>query len=156
MIERPERTLSEYLDAGADWVSVHVEATSHLQRCLDSIRRAGARAGAVINPATPVAALSASLTDLDYAVVMSVNPGWGGQPFLPASVEKVRRLRMESAQAGWTGPIEVDGGVEPGNAGALVASGAEILVAGTAIYGAKNPAEAIGQLRSAARGAVRA
>ncbi|HEY6051588.1 MAG TPA: ribulose-phosphate 3-epimerase, partial [Thermoanaerobaculia bacterium] len=81
MIENPEETLDRYLDAGADWVSVHVESTRHLQRCLDTIRRGGARAGAVLNPATPVEALSESWHDLDYAVVMSVNPGRGGQPF---------------------------------------------------------------------------
>src|SRR5256712_4707762 len=80
MIETPERTLAEYLDAGADWVSVHVEATRHLQRCLSAIRKAGARAGAALNPATPSGALSACWADLDYPVVMSVNPGWRGQP----------------------------------------------------------------------------
>ena len=111
MIERPEATLSHYLDAGANWVSVHVEATRHLHRCLDQIRRHGARAGAVINPATPVEALDACWRDLDYAVVMSVNPGWGGQAFLPGSVEKVRRARERAAASGAVVPIEVDGGV---------------------------------------------
>ena len=150
MIERPERTLAEYLDAGVDWVSVHVESTPHLQRCLDAIRRAGARAGAALNPATPTEALGASWPDLDYAVVMSVNPGWGGQPFLKTSVDKVRRLRLEAGQAGSRLPIEVDGGVGEGNAGELAAAGAEILVAGTAVYGAADPAAAIARLRQAA------
>jgi ribulose-phosphate 3-epimerase len=152
MIEEPERTLGEYLDAGADWVSVHVEATRHLQRCLATIRKAGARAGAALNPATPTQALAASWTDLDYAVVMSVNPGWGGQPFIPGSVEKVRRLQNEAAERGTRPAIEVDGGVDEGNAAALAAAGAEILVAGTAIYGSSDPVAAIGRLRTAAEG----
>jgi ribulose-phosphate 3-epimerase len=156
MIERPERTLAEYLDAGVDWVSVHVESTPHLQRCLDAIRRAGARAGAALNPATPTEALGASWPDLDYAVVMSVNPGWGGQPFLKASVEKVRRLRLEAGEAGSRLSIEVDGGVGEGNAGELVAAGAEILVAGTAVYGSADPAAAIARLRQAAEVPVEA
>ena len=156
MIERPEASLTAYLDAGADWVSVHVEATAHLQRCLDMVRRAGAKAGAAINPATPTLALSAAYGDLDYAVVMSVNPGWGGQPFLAPSVEKVRKLEAESRAAGRRLAIEVDGGVTSDNAGELAAAGAEILVAGTAIYGADDPAAAIGHLRSAAVATVRA
>jgi ribulose-phosphate 3-epimerase len=156
MIEEPERTLPEYLDAGADWISVHVEATRHLQRCLDGIRRAGAKAGAAINPATPTLALSAAWEDLDYAVVMSVNPGWGGQAFLEPSVEKVSRLHAEAREAGSRLAIEVDGGVSRANAGALVAAGAEILVAGASIYGAEDPAAAVQALRDAARSAVRA
>lgn len=152
MIAEPERTLAEYLDAGADWVSVHVEATRHLQRCLATIRKAGGRAGAVLNPATPTGALAAAWPDLDYAVVMSVNPGWGGQAFLPDSVEKVRRLKAESAESAARIVIEVDGGVDSNNAGLLAGAGAEILVAGTAIYGASDPAAAIGALRSAAEG----
>lgn len=152
MIAEPERTVAEYLDAGADWVSVHVEATRHLQRCLATIRKAGARAGAVLNPGTPTTALSAAWADLDYAVVMSVNPGWGGQPFLPASVGKVRRLKAEASEAAARVAIEVDGGVDSDNAGLLAGAGAEILVAGTAIYGASDPASAIGQLRAAAEG----
>lgn len=156
MIERPEASLSEYLDAGADWVSVHVEATRHLQRCLDAIRRSGARAGAAINPATPTHALASAWADLDYSVVMSVNPGWGGQPFLQSSFEKVRRLNAEARTAGSRLSIEVDGGVGSDNAAALVEAGAEILVAGTAIYGDEDPVGAIARLREAARPSVRA
>lgn len=151
MIENPEATLSQYLDAGADWVSVHVEATRHLQRCLDLIRRGGARAGAAINPGTTTLALQAVSLDLDYAVVMSVNPGWGGQPFLSTSIAKVRLLRGELQAAGSRASIEVDGGVEAGNAGALAAAGAEILVAGTAIYGQQDVRGAIEKLRQATR-----
>lgn len=152
MIESPERTLAEYLEAGADWISVHVEATRHLHRCLSAIRKGGAKAGAALNPATPPDALSSVWADVDYAVVMSVNPGWGGQPFLPASIEKVRRLRREASEAGFRLVVEVDGGVDTGNAQALAAAGAEILVAGTAIYGASDPAAAIGRLRASAEG----
>jgi ribulose-phosphate 3-epimerase len=152
MIAEPERTVAEYLDAGADWVSVHVEATRHLQRCLATIRKAGARAGAALNPGTPTGALSAAWADLDYAVVMSVNPGWGGQPFLPGSVGKVRRVKAEASEAAARVAIEVDGGVDSDNAGLLAGAGAEILVAGTAIYGASDPASAIAQLRAAAEG----
>jgi ribulose-phosphate 3-epimerase len=155
MIERPEATLASYLDAGADWISVHVEATRHLQRCLDAIRRGGAKAGAAVNPATPVGALEAAWPDLDYAVVMSVNPGWGGQPFLSSSVGKVREARESARAAGSRASLEVDGGVDAGNAGVLTDAGAEILVAGTAIYGQKNVKGAIEALRAAARGGVR-
>jgi ribulose-phosphate 3-epimerase len=155
MIQEPERTLSEYLDAGADWISVHVEATNHLQRCLSLIRGGGAKAGAAINPGTPTTALSAAWQDLDYAVVMSVNPGWGGQKFIEPSLEKIQRLRDEALAAGARFAIEVDGGVDAGRAASLANAGAEILVAGTAIYGAGDPAGAIGRLRDAAQAPVR-
>ena len=152
MIERPEATLPRYLDSGADWISVHVEATSHLHRCLDTIRRGGAKGGAVINPGTPVAALDAILGDLDYAVVMSVNPGAGGQAFIPGSVAKVQSLARAGAASGRPVAIEVDGGVDAGNAGALCAAGAEILVAGTAVYGEADVKAAVAMLRAAAAG----
>ena len=155
MIENPEETLERYLEAGADWISVHVEATRHLQRCLDVIRRGGARAGAAVNPATPVAALSESWGDLDYAVVMSVNPGRGGQSFLPHSVEKVRSLRQAVLESRSGASIEVDGGVDVTNAADLANAGAEILVAGTSVYGQEDPKAAIERLRAAARGGVR-
>ena len=158
MIERPEDSLSRYLEAGADWVSVHVEATRHLQRCLDAIRRAGAQAGAALNPATPTGALADSWNDLDFVLVMSVNPGWGGQAFLPHSVEKVRRVAQEALEArhGAAITIEVDGGVDADNAADLAAAGAGVLVAGTAIYGKDDVSGAIATLRAAARGGVRA
>ena len=155
MIEKPEETLDRYLDAGADWISVHVEATRHLQRCLERIRRGGAKAGAAVNPGTPIGALAAAWGDLDFALVMSVNPGFGGQAFLRGSVARVRRAREAAAEAGARASIEVDGGVDAGNAAELVDAGAEILVAGTAIYGQDDPKWAIGQLRAAARGGVR-
>jgi len=152
MIETPEATLPRYLEAGADWISVHVEATHHLHRCLDTIRRGGAKGGAVINPGTPVAALDAILGELDYAVVMSVNPGAGGQAFIPGSVAKVQGLARAAAASGRTVAIEVDGGVDAGNAGVLCAAGAEILVAGTAVYGEADVKAAVARIRSAATG----
>ena len=155
MIEQPEQTLESYLEAGADWISIHVEATRHLQRCLDAIRRGGARAGAVVNPATPVAALEECWGNLDFVVVMSVNPGWGGQPFLPSSVGKVRRAREKALETGSRAAVEVDGGVDQGNAAELAEAGAEILVAGTAIYGQRDVKKAIAALKAAARGGVR-
>jgi ribulose-phosphate 3-epimerase len=155
MIESPEKTLENYLEAGADWISVHAEATRHLQRCLDTIRRGGARAGAAVNPGTPVSALAASWGDLDFALVMSVNPGWGGQKFLASSVGKVRRVREDALAQRARAAIEVDGGVDASNAAELVEAGAEILVAGTAIYGQEDPSAAIEKLRAAARGGVR-
>ncbi len=155
MIESPEKTLENYLEAGADWISVHAEATRHLQRCLDTIRRGGARAGAAVNPGTPVSALAASWGDLDFALVMSVNPGWGGQEFLTSSVGKVRRVRENALAQRARVAIEVDGGVDASNAAELVEAGAEILVAGTAIYGQEDPSSAIEKLRAAARGGVR-
>ena len=155
MIESPEETLEKYLAAGADWISVHVEATRHLQRCLSMIRRGGARAGAAVNPGTPVSALAAAWGDLDFAVVMSVNPGWGGQEFLPSSVAKVRRAREKALAESSRVAIEVDGGVGEANAAELVEAGAEILVAGTAVYGQDDPESAIERLRAAARGGVR-
>ena len=155
MIEKPEETLDRYIDAGGDWISVHVEATRHLQRCLERIRRGGAKAGAAVNPGTPVGALAAAWGDLDFALIMSVNPGFGGQAFLRGSLARVRRAREAAAEAGARAAIEVDGGVDVGNAAELVEAGAEILVAGTAIYGQEDPKSAIGQLRAAARGGVR-
>jgi ribulose-phosphate 3-epimerase len=156
MIETPEATLARYLDAGADWISVHVEATRHLQRCLDAIRRGGARAGAAINPGTPAGALDAVRGDLDYAVVMSVNPGAGGQAFIGSSIAKVEQVSREAKASGHRLVIEVDGGVGPDNAGALAAAGAEILVAGTAVYGESDPSAAVARLREAALGGVKA
>ena len=144
MIEKPEETLDRYL-CGVQLVSVHVEATAHLHRCLDRIRAGGASAGAAINPATPAEALSASVGDLDHVLVMSVNPGWGGQKFIPSTYEKIRRVKP--MLTGRDIPIEIDGGVGPENARACRDAGAGILVAGTSVYGRPDPAAAIRALR---------
>lgn len=136
MIERPERYLSEFRDAGADMLVAHVEATVHLQRTLAEIRRLGMKAGAALNPATPLSALDYVLDDVDMVLVMSVNPGFGGQKFLPATLCKVAELRAKLNAAGRADClIQVDGGVNLDNTGALVEAGADVLVSGSAFFG---------------------
>ncbi len=150
MISDPDRYLEAFVDAGAAMLTVHVEVLPHLQRTLARIRELGAKAGAAINPGTPIAVLSEVASDLDHVLVMSVNPGFGGQHFIPRSLEKVSALRTWLATSGSPAAIEVDGGVDLGNAHALVSAGASILVAGTAIFGAPDPAAATVALRRAA------
>jgi len=146
MIEKPEETLDRYL-CGVQFVSVHVEATAHLHRCLDRIRSGGASAGAAINPATPAGALDAVSGDVDHVLVMSVNPGWGGQKFIDSTYEKIRGMRPMLSGRGV--PIEIDGGVTRENAARCRAAGADILVAGTSVYGQADPAAAIRAIRRA-------
>jgi ribulose-phosphate 3-epimerase len=134
MIENADRYVDAFVDAGANWVSVHVEAVPHLQRTVSLLRARGVRAGVALNPATPLSSLDEILGELDYVLVMSVNPGFGGQKFLPASLEKIRRLRRALDERGLRVQIEVDGGVDRSNARALVDAGAEVLVAGTAVF----------------------
>jgi ribulose-phosphate 3-epimerase len=139
MIEDADRYLDAFVDAGANWVSIHQEAVPHLQRAVAHLRQRGVRPGVVLNPATPIGTLEEVLPELDYVLVMSVNPGFGGQKFLPGSLEKVRRLRAQVVERGLKTLIEVDGGVDAGNARALVQAGAEVLVAGTAVFGEGDP-----------------
>jgi ribulose-phosphate 3-epimerase len=147
MIEEPERWVETYVRSGADYVTVHVEASAHLERTLTLIREAGARAGAALNPSTPPEALQYVLDDLDLVLVMSVNPGFGGQSFIPSAYEKIRRLRTILADRPVL--VSVDGGVKADNAGALAQAGAGLLVAGSAIFGAPDPGAALVALRSA-------
>ncbi len=155
MITEPERHLEAYAEAGASMISVHVEASPHLHRTLTTIKRLGAQAGAVLNPSTPAGALEAVADLLDFALVMSVNPGLAGQTFIKQSESKVRTVRTLLDQAGNSAPVEIDGGIQPTNAARVVRAGAEILVAATAIFGAHDPAVATRQLREAAlEGAV--
>jgi ribulose-phosphate 3-epimerase len=135
MIEHADLYIDAFADAGASWVSVHVEALPHLQRTVARLRERGCRPGAAVNPATPLTALEEILPELDYVLVMSVNPGFGGQRFLPASLDKVRRLKRRLGERGLRTEIEVDGGVDAGNARALVEAGADVLVAGSAVFG---------------------
>ena len=136
MIESPERYLADFRDAGADMLVVHVESTVHLQRTLAEIRRLGMKAGAALNPATPLSSLDYVLDDLDMVLVMSVNPGFGGQKFLPATLRKVADLRAKLNGAGRADClIQVDGGVNLENTGALVKAGANVLVSGSAFFG---------------------
>jgi len=151
MIAEPERYVSEFVAAGADMVTVHVEACTHLQRTLAQIRELGARAGVALNPSTPPAALEYVLDDLDLVLVMSVNPGFGGQSFIPTAHRKVREIKT------LVGPrsieISVDGGVKVDLAKSLAQDGASILVAGSAVFGAADPAAAVCALRAAATAA---
>jgi ribulose-phosphate 3-epimerase len=139
MVDRPERHIDAFVQAGADHITVHAEATPHVHYALQAIREAGCTAGLALCPATPVAAASEVVADLDLLLCMTVNPGWGGQDFLPASLGKLERLR---ALLGPGVAIEVDGGIDAETAGPCAAAGATAFVAGTALFGAADPAQA--------------
>jgi len=156
MIEEPDRYIEAFVTAGASMVSVHVEAVPHLHRTLTLIRGLGAQAGAVLNPSTPASALEAIAGDLDFVVVMAVNPGFGGQKFIPQSLDKIRRVRAVLSAAGSVAPIEIDGGVDLANIEAIAAAGASIFVAGQAIFGTPDPEAAARALRALAVQAARA
>jgi ribulose-phosphate 3-epimerase len=149
MIADPARYALEFVQAGADWVSIHQEADPHSHRTLGAIRQAGAKAGIVLNPGTPVETLIDLVGSFDYALLMSVNPGFGGQSFIPRVLDKVRRLDAMRRAAGTPFLIEVDGGIGPGNAADLVAAGADVLVAGNSVFNAADPAAAIAALLAA-------
>ena len=153
MIESPDRYVDDFVAAGAAMLSVHVEAVPHLHRTIAYIRSLGVKAGAVINPSTPVSSLAEIATDLDFVLVMSVNPGFGGQTFIPHSLDKVRRVRRLLDDTGSQAAIEIDGGIDAANAASVVAAGATILVAGQAIFGSPDPEAATRTLRAAAAGA---
>jgi ribulose-phosphate 3-epimerase len=154
MIENPEQYIPLFAEAGADMISVHQEATPHLDRALSMIREHGCKPGAVINPATPVSMLSEVLGRVDHILVMSVNPGFGGQKFIPGALEKIRQLKLARERYNLSFRIEVDGGVGPDNVADLVRSGAEILVAGTSIFHNPDPAEAVRAMKQMAGGAL--
>jgi len=143
MISEPGRYAAEFVKAGADMVSVHVEADVHLNRTLGAIREAGGKAGIAINPATPLVALEEALPYTDFILLMSVNPGFGGQKFVPTSMDKLRRLRRMIDERGLNVRIEIDGGVGADNISEIVEAGAEIIVAGSAVFGSGEPAEAV-------------
>jgi ribulose-phosphate 3-epimerase len=147
MIERPERQVDEFVRAGADGITIHVEATPHLHRVLTQIREGDCRAGLACNPGTPVAWHETLAGEYDLALIMTVNPGWGGQAFLPAMLDKVRSLR---AQLPGETVVEVDGGVDAGTARTCVQAGAAWLVAGSAIFGSADPGSAFDQIARAA------
>jgi ribulose-phosphate 3-epimerase len=146
MIERPDEQIEAFAKAGADSISFHAEATPHINRTLNAIRELGCLAGLAINPGTPVAAVSESTHDADLFLCMTVNPGWGGQPFIADSPDKVGRLR----ELVGGGTIEVDGGIDPGTAGSVSAAGAGLFVAGSAVFGADDPAAAYVAIAEAA------
>lgn len=134
MIEKPERYLAEFAQAGADILTVHVETCPHLHRTIQMIRELGVRPGVTLNPATPLAAVEPILPDVDLVLVMSVNPGFGGQSYIPASTTKIRRLRQLLDEIGSTADLEVDGGIKLDNVVEVVRAGANVLVAGSAIF----------------------
>lgn len=146
MIEEPGRYAVQFVEAGADMVSVHVEADVHLQRTLVAIREAGAKAGIAINPGTPLSALEEALPYADFVLLMSVNPGFGGQSFISTSLDKLRRLKQMIVDRGLSTKIEIDGGIDAGNIAEIVKSGAEIIVAGSAVYGRGNPTSSVREL----------
>ena len=154
MIEHPESYIQAFAEAGADMISVHQEATAHLDRAISMIREHGCQPGVVINPATPVSLLSEVLGQVDHVLVMSVNPGFGGQKFIPGSLGKIRELKRIREAYNQAFRIEVDGGVGPDNVAELVRAGAEILVAGTSIFHTPDAAEAVRSLKQMAGGAL--
>ncbi|RYZ48939.1 MAG: ribulose-phosphate 3-epimerase, partial [Chitinophagaceae bacterium] len=149
MIEEPEKYAEEFRDAGADMLTVHYEACRHLHRNIQQIKSLGIQAGVALNPHTPVSVLQDILADVDMVLVMSVNPGFGGQKFIEHSYEKIRTLRRMITEKGVEVKIEVDGGVTVENAGALVEAGVDVLVAGNTVFSSSNPAETIIKLKAA-------
>ena len=149
MIERPERYLADFAAAGADGLTVHVESTPHLHRAVQMTRDLGKRAGVVLNPGTALETLRPVLSEVDLVLIMSVNPGFGGQRFLPQSLERVRTVRSWLDELGSAAELEVDGGVSDENARALANAGASVLVAGSSVFGADGAAAGLSRLRAA-------
>ena len=150
MIEDPDRYIDAFVDAGASMLSVHVEVLFHLHRTISAIKQRGVKAGVVLNPSTPVVAIEEVARDVDHVLVMSVNPGFGGQSFIPRSVAKIRAVRELLRSVGSDVPIEVDGGIDLHTVGLVVDAGAELLVAGQAIFGGGEPEQAVRALKQAA------
>ena len=146
MIEEPGRYAVEFVNAGADMVSVHVEADVHLQRTLSAVREAGAKAGVAINPATPIESLTEALPYADFILLMSVNPGFGGQKFIPTMLDKLRRLREMIVARGFSTFIEIDGGIDGSNIGEIAKAGANVVVAGSAVFSGGDPTAAVADL----------
>jgi ribulose-phosphate 3-epimerase len=151
MVENPRAFVPLFHEAGADWISIHVEATAHLHKDLTMIRGLGRKAGAALNPATPIDTLKEVLGELDFVLVMSVNPGWGGQSFIPSCREKIRKLRDWIRAEKREIPIEVDGGIKLDNVEDIIRAGMEIVVAGSAIFEAPDPAGVIRAMKEIAR-----
>jgi len=156
MIEEPDRYIGAFAEAGAAMISVHVEALRHVHRTVQAIKKLGVKAGVVINPGTPVGAIHEIAGDVDFILVMSVNPGFGGQTFIPRSESKLREVRALLDAAGSQASIEIDGGVDQRNIARVVAAGARIVVAGSAVFNTPDPERATRELKAAALGAVTA
>lgn len=149
MIDRPERYLKDFADAGADGLTVHVESTPHIHRAVQQIRELGKKAGVTLNPGTPLETLRPVLPDVDLVLIMSVNPGFGGQKFIPHSLDRIRTVRRWLDELGSPAELQVDGGVGPTNARAVVAAGASNLVAGSAVFGPGGAQAGLERLREA-------
>jgi ribulose-phosphate 3-epimerase len=154
MIQDPDRYIEAFADAGAAMMSVHVEVLPHLNRTVHAIKALGVQAGVVLNPSTPVVMLEDIAGDVDFVLVMSVNPGFGGQAFIPRSETKVRAVRALLERAGNTAPVEIDGGIDRHTVGRVVAAGARILVAGSAVFHTPDPERAVRELKAAALAAL--
>ena len=151
MIERPEQYIDGFIQAGANWMSVHAEADVHLERTLHYIKDNGLRAGVALNPATPLGSLEEILPLVDYVLIMTVNPGFGGQEFIPSTLKKIRRLKDSIVSSAYQVRIEVDGGVGPDNLAKVLTAGADIIVAGSAIFSsAKGASEAVREMKGIA------
>lgn len=148
MILEPEKYVDEFKEAGANSLTVHLEACPHLHRNIQQIKSLGMKAGVAINPATPVFMLQDIITDIDLALVMSVNPGFGGQSFIPQSIQKIKELRALINNSGSLAKIEVDGGVSLKNAAEIINAGADVLVTGSAVFSSSDPEETIAQLKA--------
>jgi ribulose-phosphate 3-epimerase len=151
MISDADTYIDRFVDAGADWLTVHVEACTHLQRTVSYIRELGLKAGAALNPATPLETIEFVLDDIDLVMLMSVNPGFGGQTFIPATLEKIHRLKTMIDRRGLETGIELDGGISPETIGPAAHAGANIFVAGSAVYGSASYAKTIEELRALAK-----
>ena len=154
MITDPDRYLDAFAEAGAAMISVHVEVLPHLHRTVHAIKALGLKAGVVLNPSTPIVALEQIAGDVDYVLVMSVNPGFGGQTFIPRSESKVRDVRALLDRAGNAAPVEIDGGIDQHNVARVVSAGARMIVAGSAIFHTPDPERATRDLKAAALAAV--
>jgi len=154
MIEDPDRYIEAFADAGAAMISVHVEAMRHMHRTVHAIKALGVKAGVVLNPATPAASIHDIAADVDYVLIMSVNPGFGGQTFIPRSESKLRETRALLDAAGNEALVEVDGGVDLHNIGRVVAAGARMVVVGSAVFNTPDPERAVRELKAAALAAV--
>ena len=147
MISNPDQYLEDFAAAGADWITVHVETCNHLHRTIARIKELGKKAGAVLNPATSLSSLDHILPDLDLVMLMSVNPGFGGQKFIPSTIDKTRRLKKIIDDMGLKTGIEIDGGVSPATIGEIAQAGANIFVAGSAVFGKDDYAQVIAELK---------
>jgi ribulose-phosphate 3-epimerase len=151
MVDRPGAIAPWFIEAGADWISIHAEATAHLHRDIAAIKNAGRRAGAALNPATPLGVLDEILPDLDYVLLMCVNPGRGSQSFIESSRRKIRALRASLREAGLAALVEIDGGVSLDNMAALARDGVQVFVAGSAVFNHPEPRAAVQAMKAIAR-----